>query len=72
MTAIAQKPLLIIPAPDPMDDCDHSSCPAKAMVRVAIPGGGSLVFCGHHYDYSPQSLKNLILGARDMRDVGWQ
>ena len=35
------------PAPPSAGDrCDR--CRAQAKIRVVLPGGGDLVFCGHH------------------------
>jgi hypothetical protein len=35
------------PAPPAAGDrCDR--CNAQAKIRVVLPGGGDLVFCGHH------------------------
>jgi hypothetical protein len=34
------------PAPSAADRCDR--CRAQAKIRVVLPGGGDLVFCGHH------------------------
>jgi len=30
------------------DRCDR--CSAAAKVRAVLPGGGELLFCGHHYN----------------------
>ncbi len=36
-------------APAPLTAADHCDrCGARAQVRVVLPGGGDLVFCGHH------------------------
>jgi len=35
------------PALSPTDRCDR--CAAQAYVRVMLPGGVDLLFCGHHW-----------------------
>jgi hypothetical protein len=43
--------------PSAADRCDR--CGAQARVRVVLPGGGDLVFCGHHarqYDTTIRSV----------------
>jgi len=42
------------------DRCD--SCGAQAYVRATMPGGGDLLFCGHHGAAHRPSL--LVAGAR--------
>lgn len=42
MTSTATAPAPLTAA----DQCDR--CGARAQVRVVLPGGGDLVFCGHH------------------------
>lgn len=32
--------------PTAADRCDR--CSAQAKMRIVLPGGGDLVFCGHH------------------------
>ncbi|MEY4323495.1 MAG: hypothetical protein RL410_1276 [Actinomycetota bacterium] len=38
------------------DRCDR--CGAQAYVRVVMPGGGQLLFCGHHFSANAQALKS--------------
>lgn len=45
------------------DRCDR--CGARASVRVVLPGGGDLVFCGHHaraYDAKLKEMAAEIIG----------
>ena len=35
--------------PDPNEVCDKGTV-ELASISVALPGGGRLVFCNHHYD----------------------
>jgi hypothetical protein len=45
------------------DRCDR--CGARAAVRVLLPGGGDLVFCGHHaraYDAKLREVAVKIIG----------
>jgi len=45
------------------DRCDR--CGARAAVRVLLPGGGDLVFCGHHaraYDAKLREVAARIIG----------
>ncbi|MBK9740056.1 MAG: hypothetical protein IPO93_11165 [Actinobacteria bacterium] len=38
---------LTAPALSATDRCDR--CSAQAYVRVVLPGGADLLFCGHHW-----------------------
>lgn len=40
---------------DATDRCDR--CGAQAYVRVVLPGGGELHFCGHHWNRHSDSLR---------------
>lgn len=40
-------PTLTAPALSATDRCDR--CSAQAFVRVVLPGGADLLFCGHHW-----------------------
>jgi hypothetical protein len=37
------------------DRCDR--CGAQAYVKVLLPGGGTLFFCGHHYTANKAQLQ---------------
>ncbi|PZS36220.1 MAG: hypothetical protein DLM59_01595 [Pseudonocardiales bacterium] len=46
------------------DRCDR--CSAQALVRAIMPGGGDLMFCGHHakqYDASLRKVGVRIIDA---------
>ena len=48
-------------APD--DRCDR--CGVQAYVRVELPSGGELLFCGHHaHEYGPR-LRELGVAVHD-------
>lgn len=50
----------------PIDRCD--SCGAQAYIRAVMPGGGELLFCGHHgRRYEPQ-LRPLTVEWQDETD----
>jgi hypothetical protein len=52
------------PAAD--ERCDR--CGAQAKVRVVLPGGGDLVFCGHHareYDVRIREVAVDVLSTED-------
>ena len=40
---------------DATDRCDR--CAAQAYVKVVLPGGGTLFFCGHHYTANKAQLQ---------------
>ena len=53
-------------ANDPMtaaDRCDR--CGAQAYMRVTLPSGGELLFCGHHGREHKNALREV---ARDIQD----
>ncbi|WP_308470085.1 MULTISPECIES: DUF7455 domain-containing protein [Kineococcus] len=53
-------------ANDPMtaeDRCDR--CGAQAYLRVTLPSGGELLFCGHHGREHKNALREV---ARDIHD----
>ncbi len=37
------------------DRCDR--CNAQAYVRVVLPGGADLLFCGHHWGHHESALR---------------
>ena len=43
------------PALSATDRCDR--CNAQAYVRVVLPGGADLLFCGHHWMRHEQVLR---------------
>lgn len=55
------------PMPPAADErCDR--CGAQAKVRVVLPGGGDLVFCGHHareYDVRIREVAVDVLSTED-------
>ncbi|MFI5956906.1 hypothetical protein [Cryptosporangium sp. NPDC051539] len=53
-------------APSAGERCDR--CGAAAKVRAVLPGGGDLVFCGHHGQKYAKDLEKVavsILRAED-------
>jgi Zn ribbon nucleic-acid-binding protein len=48
------------PAPPSAGDrCDR--CNAQAKIRVVLPGGGDLVFCGHHAREYDEKLRQVAV-----------
>ena len=45
------------------DRCDR--CGAQAYVRATLPGGGELLFCGHHARAHSDKLKQVALKIQD-------
>jgi hypothetical protein len=43
--------------PSAADRCDR--CGAAAQIRVVLPGGGDLVFCGHHARTYQEKLREV-------------
>lgn len=50
-------PMLTRPELTAADRCDR--CGAAAQVRVVLPSGGELLFCGHHARKHNQALVEL-------------
>jgi len=48
---------------DATDRCD--GCGAQAYVRVVLPGGGELHFCGHHWNRHGDSLRAQAVDITD-------
>ena len=48
------------------DRCDR--CGAQAYVRVVMPGGGELLFCGHHFSANAAALKSQAVSIVDETD----
>lgn len=48
-------PTLTAPALSVQDRCDR--CQAQAYVRVVLPGGADLLFCGHHWSRHEVALR---------------
>jgi hypothetical protein len=46
---------LTAPALSATDRCDR--CSAQAYVRVVLPGGTDLLFCGHHWNRHEDVLR---------------
>jgi len=55
------------PAPPSAGDrCDR--CGAQAKIRMVLPGGGDLVFCGHHareYDTKIREVAAEVVKSED-------
>ena len=52
---IVNSTLTAGPALTAYDRCDR--CGAQAYVRVTLPTGGTLIFCGHHAKKHEEKLK---------------
>lgn len=48
------------------DRCDR--CGAEAYGRVVMPGGGELLFCGHHLNKNLDVLKSVAVHVQDDRE----
>lgn len=48
------------------DRCDR--CGAQALVRVELPSGTDLVFCGHHARQHETRLREIAVAYRDETD----
>jgi Zn ribbon nucleic-acid-binding protein len=48
------------------DRCDR--CGAQARVRAVLPGGGDLVFCGHHAREYDEQLRKVAVEIIDHSD----
>ena len=49
-----------------VDRCD--SCGAQAYIRAVMPGGGELLFCGHHGRRHEAKLRPLTVEWHDQTD----
>ena len=54
------------PALTTSDRCDR--CGAQAFVRVTLPTGGTLIFCGHHAKKHEEKLKLIATEYVDETD----
>lgn len=45
------------------DRCDR--CGAKAYIRVTLPSGGELLFCGHHGHAHETKLREMSVNFQD-------
>lgn len=45
------------------DRCDR--CGAQAYVRVTLPSGGELMFCGHHAKAHEDKLRQVAIRIQD-------
>jgi len=54
------------PALTASDRCDR--CGAQAFVRVTLPTGGTLIFCGHHARMHEEKLKLIATEYVDETD----
>lgn len=54
---------LAAPALSATDRCDR--CNAQAYVRVVLPGGADLLFCGHHWNRHENALRPQALHVVD-------
>ncbi len=59
-------PLPAGPALTASDRCDR--CGAQAFVRVTLPTGGTLIFCGHHARKHEEKLKLIATEYIDETD----
>ena len=53
-------------APSPLtagDRCDR--CGAQAYLRVELPGGSELLFCGHHARQHGDKLRSIAVNWQD-------
>jgi hypothetical protein len=57
-----------IAAPPAGERCDR--CGAAAKVRAVMPGGGDLVFCGHHANKYAAKLEKLAVRIARTDDEG--
>jgi len=48
------------------DRCDR--CGAQARVRVIMPGGGDLLFCGHHGKQYSEQLRKVAISYVDQTE----
>jgi hypothetical protein len=55
MTAALASPTQL----NAQDRCDR--CGAQALVRAVLPGGGELLFCGHHGRMHADALAKVAL-----------
>ncbi|HEX3707440.1 MAG TPA: hypothetical protein VHV76_12495 [Mycobacteriales bacterium] len=51
------------PPLSPADRCDR--CGARAIVRAVLPGGGDLLFCGHHGREHADRLRQVAVEIHD-------
>ncbi len=59
-----------VTAPAPLtaaDRCDR--CGARAYIRVVLPGGGELLFCGHHGRAHETALRSAAADIQDQSDA---
>lgn len=54
---------LTAPALSTSDRCDR--CSAQAYVRVVLPGGADLLFCGHHWSRHEEGLRDQAVEVVD-------
>lgn len=55
------------PTLSPADRCDR--CGARATVRAVLPGGGDLLFCGHHGREHADRLREVAVEIHDESDT---
>ena len=67
MTPTLTPPPEIV-APPAGERCDR--CGAAAKVRAVMPGGGDLVFCGHHANKYAAKLEKLAVQLARTDDEG--
>ena len=54
------------PALTAEDRCDR--CGAQAYLRAVLPGGGELLFCGHHAAAHEDRIREMAVEVDDERD----
>jgi hypothetical protein len=62
VTSPAITPVTTVAPITAADRCDR--CGARAAIRVVLPGGGDLLFCGHHaraYDEKRREVATEII-----------
>ncbi len=50
--------------------CDR--CSAAAKLRVTLPGGGDLLFCGHHANKYAEELVRVAAGVTVDPEFAWR
>lgn len=66
MTTSPCVPTSKVEPPQVNEQCDHSQCPAPALVAIQVTSG-RLVFCGHHYDELPIEVRSNLTSTFDAR-----
>lgn len=67
LEAASPETILDLPTLTTNDRCDHGGCNAAAYVRVLMPSGLDLTFCGHDYALHETALVAKGATIRDER-----